>query len=264
MKALLLLFLYLLSLFRCHAFLNIPSKIALRTNLVSQPLKLKWNLHTSLLRSSAIFNSIEEDAIEEGIGSWSFVRSAGRRCFDLIRKLLFEPSFRQELWDMCAVRWESVFRNLRTGDAGRRGEEWVVAQLVLFAFITMGINPLFVFFIRLLGLGVGGFGAYMLIRSAWILKENLSPFPMPVDGNYLITTDLYSVVRHPLYGGLILFCVGISLISNSCDRLIFTLALAALLGSKADREEQALASLHPLQYVVYLNRTKQKFVPYVF
>jgi len=204
---------------------------------------------------------IDDDA--DPSGSWAFLKSAGRRCADLLHKLVTQPSFRQELLDMCTVRWQSVFRNIRAGEAGHRGEEWLVAQLFLMAFITLGINPVFVFFIRLLGLGVGAFGAYMMVRAAWILKENLSPFVVPVSGNYLVTTDLYEVVRHPQYGGLILCCVGFSLVTNSCDRLIFTLVLAALLGAKADREDQALAARHPMLHAVYLGRTERKFVPYV-
>ena len=203
------------------------------------------------------------DSGSGGVGSWAFLKAAGRRCVDLFSKLLREPSFRQELLDTITVRWKSVFRNIRTGEAGRRGEEWLMAQLTLLIFITLGVNPVFVFFIRLLGLGLGAFGGYMMIRAAWILKENLSPFVVPVDGNYLVTTDLYEVVRHPQYGGLILFCVGISLVTNSCDRLIFTLALAALLGAKADREDQMLAVRHPLQHSVYLSRTGRKFIPYL-
>ena len=203
------------------------------------------------------------DSGSGGVGSWAFLKAAGRRCVDLFSKLLREPSFRQELLDMITVRLKSVFRNIRTGEAGRRGEEWLMAQLTLLIFITLGVNPVFVFFIRLLGLGLGAFGGYMMIRAAWILKENLSPFVVPVDGNYLVTSDLYEVVRHPQYGGLILFCLGISLVTNSCDRLIFTLALAVLLGAKADREDQMLAVRHPLQHSVYLSRTGRKFIPYL-
>ena len=138
-----------------------------------------------------------------------------------------------------------------------------MGQLLILTFILLGVSPVFVFFIRLLGLGVGAFGAYMMIRSAWILKENLSPYVVPVSGNYLVTTDLYEVVRHPQYGGLILFCIGTSMVTNSCDRLIFTLALAALLGAKADREDQALSQLHPLSFAMYSSRTERKFIPYV-
>lgn len=200
--------------------------------------------------------------VDDG-GAWTFIKRAFSKSGALLAKLLRDPSYRQELLDMISIRWRSVFRNLRMGEVGRRGEEWLLAQMVLLAFILLGINPLFVFFIRLLGLGVGGFGAYMMIRAAWILKENLSPFPVPVENHYLVTSDLYEVVRHPLYGGLILVCVGVSLVTNSCDRLIFTLVLAALLGSKADREEEELSTLHPGLYLSYVGNTKQKFIPYL-
>jgi len=213
-----------------------------------------------LRRSSTV---VGDDEADRGGSSWAFVNAAVRRCANLVSKLATQPSFRQELLDMCTVRWLSVFRNIRAGEAGRRGEEWLVAQLFLLAFITMGINPIFVFCIRLLGLGVGAFGAYMWVRSSWVLKENLSPFVVPVYDNYLVTTDLYEVVRHPQYGGLILFCVGFSLVTNSCDRLIFTLVLAALLGAKADREDQGLAARHPALHAAYLGRTERKFIPYV-
>ena len=214
-------------------------------------------------RQATLHLAVADAGEESESGVLAFLKAAGRRCVNLAGRLITQPSFRQELLDMCSVRWLSFFENIRYGEVGRRGEEWLLAQLVLVAFITLGINPLFVICIRCLGFAFSAFGAYMIIRAAWILKENLSPFVVPSANNYVVDSDLFAVVRHPLYGGVILGCIGISLMSNSCDRLIFTLFLAALLGAKADREEEILAALHGQEYALYRTRVQRKFVPFI-
>lgn len=65
------------------------------------------------------------------------------------------------------------------------------------------------------------------------LGDSISPFPKPTDDNVLTTSGVYGLARHPMYGGLILTCVGLSVLSGSFPRLFFTAILAATLNFKA-------------------------------
>ncbi len=100
-------------------------------------------------------------------------------------------------------------------------------------------------------------GVYLMIRGVWDLKENLTPFVSPVSGNQLVTSGVYDAVRHPIYTGVIFFCAGIAIASDSIEKLVLTAALAYFLDRKADKEEQLLLAIHPLMYRVYLQTTKK-------
>ena len=52
-------------------------------------------------------------------------------------------------------------------------------------------------------------------RSAWTCGENLTPFPEPLPGARLVESGAYRLVRHPIYGGLILGALGWGLLTAS-------------------------------------------------
>jgi protein-S-isoprenylcysteine O-methyltransferase Ste14 len=68
-------------------------------------------------------------------------------------------------------------------------------------------------------------------------SESLSPFPSPPKGAALKMDGIYSQMRHPMYTGLLMVMAGLSIASNSADRLLLTGLLWYLLEVKADKEE---------------------------
>ena len=68
--------------------------------------------------------------------------------------------------------------------------------------------------------------------------------------------------RHPQYAGLLALCLSVCLLSQSADRLFYTMLLMIVLDKKADLEEQRLSEEHP-EYSTYLLRVP-KFIPNVF
>ena len=78
----------------------------------------------------------------------------------------------------------------------------------------------------------------------------------------LTTEGGFGLCRHPQYAGLIALCLSICLLSQSADRLFYTLWLMLVLDKKADLEEQRLSEEHP-EYSTYLLRVP-KFIPNVF
>ena len=92
------------------------------------------------------------------------------------------------------------------------------------------------------------------------LGDSLSPWPKPVDANQLQTNGPFSLCRHPIYGGLLITCLGLSLITASYPRLLFSAFLLLALDAKAAVEEDFLVAKHGESYVSYRIITP-KFIP---
>ena len=60
----------------------------------------------------------------------------------------------------------------------------------------------------LVGLVAIAGGGLLAVRGSWDLRASFSPFPRPVEGAPLIETGAYRLVRHPIYGGLIVGALG--------------------------------------------------------
>ena len=146
---------------------------------------------------------------------------------------------------------------------GARGGGWVLAQFValfLVVFpptaITLAIQVLGIFAllagIALAAAGVGSIG----VRS-------LSPFPVPRRSNQLSERGAYALVRHPMYGGLILFSAGAAAASASPGRAAAALALFLILENKILLEEKGMRRKHGASYEAYAARTR-KAIPFLW
>jgi protein-S-isoprenylcysteine O-methyltransferase Ste14 len=103
--------------------------------------------------------------------------------------------------------------------------------------------------------------------SFWVLHEN--SFAAPVikmqaeRGHRVIDTGPYSLVRHPMYSGAVLFFVGLSLWLGSWWSAAISLLISALFAWRATIEERALRD--GLQgYVDYTMRVRHRLVPGVW
>ncbi len=109
------------------------------------------------------------------------------------------------------------------------------------------------------GLAIGGLGAVWELVAALRLGERLTPTPVPRDGGQLRTDGPYAHVRHPIYTGVLLIVVGITLRSGSALVLALGLATIGFFHAKARFEEGLLAERFP-EYRTYASRTP-RFVP---
>lgn len=90
----------------------------------------------------------------------------------------------------------------------------------------------------------------------------LSPLPAPRKSHRLIVSGMYSYVRHPMYGGLIMACLGLAAISRNECRVALSFLLWWVLENKVTFEEKALGEAYP-EYEAYKNKVK-KFFPYIY
>jgi protein-S-isoprenylcysteine O-methyltransferase Ste14 len=152
-----------------------------------------------------------------------------------------------------------------------RGEEWVIAQLGLFAAIALaprdlGGLPAWPEPLARAGIAGGIISAAVGGGIAGLgllhLGANLTIFPRPKDDGALVQNGVYRLTRHPIYTGVILLALGWSLLRASTPSLLLTLALTLFFDRKAAHEEHWLAQKFP-EYGAY-RRQVRKLIPWVY
>jgi protein-S-isoprenylcysteine O-methyltransferase Ste14 len=117
-----------------------------------------------------------------------------------------------------------------------------------------------------LSLQVLGFAMLVLstLFITWVMHEN--SFAAPVvkvqreRGHHVISTGPYAWVRHPMYTGGILFCVGIPLLLDSWWGLIISPIFAVLFAVRAGIEERELTAGLP-GYGDYVTQVRYRLLP---
>jgi len=105
-------------------------------------------------------------------------------------------------------------------------------------------------------------GAALLVGGILSLGSAFTPFPRPVSGASLHDRGLYALVRHPIYGGVLLLELGWALWSSPVA-LVALGCLAALFEGKRRREEAWLVQTYP-GYAAYRGRVRRRFVPFLW
>lgn len=150
-------------------------------------------------------------------------------------------------------------------DFTAKGGWWVVAQVVLFGGLAAswlvwgggwGV-------IALAGGGVlAGAGAALAGTGLVMLGRHLSPYPTPLHDAALVEHGAYRLVRHPIYGGIVLGAVGLSVADGNRAGLALCAALLALFWGKSGFEERRLAAHFPA-YAGYRERVRRRLIPWV-
>ena len=151
---------------------------------------------------------------------------------------------------------------------GPRGEGWVVIQFLLLGLVVLAgvagpayAGP-FSAAAQAAGLALVVAG---LVLAGWgllDLRDALTPLPHPRDGAELVDTGSYRLVRHPIYGGIVLGSTGYALVVGSPLALAGAAILLAFFRLKSGREEAWLREHYPA-YQAYATRTK-RMIPWVY
>ena len=156
---------------------------------------------------------------------------------------------------------------------GPRGEGWVALQGICFALIAAaiwsapadpGADPVTTGMRQLLGYVIAMVGALLLGSGIAELRRAraFTAVPRPRPDATLVETGAYRLVRHPIYGGLILGAFGLALINPWVGTFAAVALLAIVLDLKRRREEVWLAEQYP-GYPAYRRRTKA-LVPFLY
>ena len=151
---------------------------------------------------------------------------------------------------------------------GRRGGGWVALQGVIFVLAAMAgwFGTRWPLPARSWLWGVGGVllvaGVALLLAGGAGLGKQLTPFPRPVDTGELREGGVYGLVRHPIYGGVLLLLLGWALGSSPVALLPFALAVV-FFEAKRRREELWLQAKY-VGYPSYRERVPRSFVPFLW
>ena len=149
-----------------------------------------------------------------------------------------------------------------TSELGERGEALFVIQAILIflvVFPAKGLSD----FVTTLGFFSFLGGAGIIAWSANDLGDSLSPLPKPRSNAELVRTGPYEYVRHPMYAGLLLSCLGLGVATSNATRVVLSLALLLLLDKKATKEEEFLVDKFGAEYVKYQGSVK-KLIPWLY
>jgi protein-S-isoprenylcysteine O-methyltransferase Ste14 len=113
---------------------------------------------------------------------------------------------------------------------------------------------------RIAGLALDAAGLALCVLGVLALGRSFTPFPMPRGGG-LRRRGIYGLVRHPIYGGVIVLALGWSL-RRSPLVLVPTALLAIVFELKSRREEVWLDERYP-EYADYRAATRHRFIPWV-
>ncbi|HSL10562.1 MAG TPA: isoprenylcysteine carboxylmethyltransferase family protein [Actinomycetota bacterium] len=151
---------------------------------------------------------------------------------------------------------------------GPRGEGWVALQSA--ALVAAGVagvlgpgwprsaaRPLVV-----AGIGIAAAGGVLGAAGIRHLGDAITPFPAPAEGATMRDAGAFGLVRHPIYGGILLVAVGWSLLTSPVA-LLPTAALASVFEGKRRREEAWLIERHAA-YLDYADRVRRRFIPFVW
>jgi protein-S-isoprenylcysteine O-methyltransferase Ste14 len=152
---------------------------------------------------------------------------------------------------------------------GPRGEGWVLIQAALLVVIALaGVTETpfspevwtLASAIGLLLLALGGALAFFGVRQ---LGKALTALPHPRDGGDLVETGVYRLVRHPIYGGLVIAALGYGLLMHALITAVAgPLALLVFFRLKSAREEVWLAARYP-GYAAYRAKTR-RMLPFIY
>ena len=138
------------------------------------------------------------------------------------------------------------------GEFGTRGESYIGVILVLSSCIIVGLHNILEMLIRVL-IRISGslyvaVGIAMMVAGLFELKSNASLFYLPVERNKLVTSGIFRFVRHPVYGGLVLLCMGLSINSQRWEKVV----LSVVLGIVLVRALLYLSQLYPFSCIYFV------------
>eukprot|EP00188_Purpureofilum_apyrenoidigerum_P000213 Plantae.Rhodophyta-Purpureofilum_apyrenoidigerum.ctg10853.p1 GENE.Plantae.Rhodophyta-Purpureofilum_apyrenoidigerum.ctg10853~~Plantae.Rhodophyta-Purpureofilum_apyrenoidigerum.ctg10853.p1 ORF type:complete len:245 (-),score=35.65 Plantae.Rhodophyta-Purpureofilum_apyrenoidigerum.ctg10853:94-828(-) len=154
--------------------------------------------------------------------------------------------------------------NFMAGEWLARGETFGVLQIITALLILRGQGGFDPLFALIFGPGVLLTGAFICVKSVADLGyHQISIWPKPVPDGTLKTEGAYSIVRHPIYSGVLLSSLGFSISSGSPARFALTLALGYLFMRKIGVEEEFLAEEYE-GYGEYQEDVPYKLIPKIF
>jgi len=139
---------------------------------------------------------------------------------------------------------------------------FVVAIVIMVLDHRFGWSPSVPGIVAILGDILAALGILMYF---FVVKENryAAAAVEVVEGQTVVSTGLYAVMRHPMYAGAIMVLIGMPLALASWWGLLFLPLFTGLLAGRLLHEESFLSN-NLLGYSAYMLRVRYRLVPYVW
>ncbi len=186
----------------------------------------------------------------------------------LLMGVLFAPMFCAGL--VMLFRSPELLRrrlSAREGEAAQRRVVLFSALMFLAAFVLAGLNRRFGWIILPGAVSWVAAAVFMLgyLLYAEVLRENawLSRTVEVRQGQKVVDTGLYGVVRHPMYLSTLLLFLSMPLILGSIPSLIAMLIYPVILRGRIVNEE-AVLSAGLEGYADYMKKVRYRVIPFVW
>lgn len=186
----------------------------------------------------------------------------------LLMGVLFVPMFAVGV-ALCVKNPELLKLRLQAKETRKEQDLAVKLSGLMFlaGFVAAGLNFRFGRYLLPRGISIGAavvfLGAYLLYAE--VLRENayLSRTIRVEEGQKVIDTGLYGIVRHPMYSATLLLFLTIPLILGSLWAFLIFLAYPAILAVRI-RGEEALLEKELEGYRAYKEKVKYRLIPFVW
>ena len=204
------------------------------------------------------------------VGALLFIPAGGfgYRWGWLFMGLLFAPMFAAGLV-MMAKNPALLQRRLNAREGEDAQKAVIAASALMFAaaFMLAGLNWRFCWVACPTWLVILGAALFLAAYALYaeVLRENeyLSRTVEVQEGQKVVDTGLYGVVRHPMYAVTLVLFLSMPLVLGSLPSLIPMLAYPALIVRRIRNEEEVLARGLP-GYTEYMQKVKYRLLPFVW
>lgn len=104
---------------------------------------------------------------------------------------------------------------------------------------------------------------YIIVIITFMANSYASRVVEVVDGQKIITTGIYSIIRHPMYLGVLIMYLSTPFVLGSLWSLIPFSLIIPILILRILNEEKVLKSELP-GYIEYCSRTRKRLIPYLW
>ncbi len=186
----------------------------------------------------------------------------------ILMGILFIPMFAAGLV-MMAKNPELLKKRLDAKE--KQNDQSLVIKLsglmFLAGFIVAGLNYRFAWHILPMGVSIGAAVIFLIayLLYAEVLRENtyLSRTIEVQEGQKVIDTGLYGIVRHPMYSITLLLFLAMPLVLGSLISFVIFLAYPFIIAARIKGEEKFLAE--ELEgYKEYKNKVRYRLIPFVW
>ena len=186
----------------------------------------------------------------------------------LLMGLLFVPMFLAGIVMMCK---DPALLSRRLDAKEKLREQGVIVKLsglmFLSGFVLAGLGERFAWYTlpKAVSYVFTGVFLFAYLLYAEVLRENtyLSRTITVAEGQTVVDTGLYGIVRHPMYSATLLLFLSMPLILGSVYAFVIFLAYPFLIARRIQSEE-AFLTRELAGYAEYKKKVKYRMIPFVY